>query len=186
MVSEADIELLESYLDDGLEASDVDALRARLTTDAALIEALEQLRSERAARRALFAALEPTDVAADAFATTLLARTRAASRPQRSLVPWPLRYAGAAAACVALGFFSRGLFDQPAATNTAINPKPGVDVQRVESYVVTLRDESQRVIGVQRFDSFEKAQEFATDLARWQSRSERLASGRFVIHSDKF
>ena len=42
------------------------------------------------------------------------------------------------------------------------------------------------VIGVQRFDSFEKAQEFAADLARWQSRSERLASGRFVIHADRF
>jgi hypothetical protein len=56
MVSETDIELLESYLDDALETSDVDALRIRLTLDPALVAALEQLRGERTARRALFAA----------------------------------------------------------------------------------------------------------------------------------
>jgi hypothetical protein len=182
MVSETDIELLESYLDDALETTDVDALRARLTNDPALVSALEQLRAERTARRALFAALEPTDAETKTFTTSLLNRTR----PQRSLFPRPLRYLAAAAACIAIGFFARGLFDKPDTNNTAINPKPGVDLQRVDTYVVTLRDESQRVIGVQRFDSLEKAQEFAADLARWQSRSERLASGRFVIHADKF
>jgi anti-sigma factor RsiW len=180
MVNETDIELLESYLDDALETTEVDALRVRLTNDPELVAALEQLRHERAARRALFAALEPTDAETQTFTTTLLKRTR----PQRSLVPRPLRYLAAAAACIALGFFARGVFDKPAATNTAV--KPGVDLQRVDTYVVTLRDESQRVIGVQRFNSLEQAQEFAADLARWQSRSERLASGRFVIHADKF
>jgi anti-sigma factor RsiW len=187
MVSETDIELLESYLDDALASGEVEALRARLTSEPALVLALEQLRRERAARRSYFAALEPADEDANAFAATVLAKTRAAAtRSSRSVFPWPLRYLAAAAACVALGFFARGLFDKPAATDTAINPKPGVDVQRVDTYVVTLRDESQRVIGVQRFDSLEKAQEFAADLARWQARSERLASGRFVIHADKF
>jgi hypothetical protein len=42
------------------------------------------------------------------------------------------------------------------------------------------------VVGVQKFDSVEKAREFAADLARWQSRSEKLASGQFVLHQDRF
>jgi anti-sigma factor RsiW len=183
MASETDIELLESYLDDALESGEVEALRARLATEPGLVSALERLRAERGARRAFFAGLEPDDSVAQAFAVKVVGSARARA-VRRSLFPRPVRYLAAAAACVALGFFGRGFFDKPVGNDTAI--KPGVDVRRVDTYVVTLRDESQRVIGVQRFDSLEKAQEFAADLARWQSRSERLASGRFVVHADKF
>jgi hypothetical protein len=61
-----------------------------------------------------------------------------------------------------------------------------VNVQKVSTYQVTLRDENGHVVAVQRFDSIDKAQEFAADVARWQSRSERLASGRVVLTADRF
>jgi hypothetical protein len=185
-VSENDLELLDSYLDDALDAAEGDALRARLAADEELRTALEQLRAERSARRALFAALEPGDATVDA----LVARVREDVRRQQARpAVWsrPWRYGAAAAACVAVGFFSRGLFDRQGGGNLAGDTAgPGVDVRRVEVFVVTLRDESGRVVGQQRFDSHEKAQEFAADLDRWQSRNERLASGRFVVNADRF
>ncbi len=99
-----------------------------------------------------------------------------------------IRYVVAAAACVLLGFFARGLLDRvPDDPGTkVVNKASGVDLQKVASYQVTLRDEAGKLIAVQRFDSIEKAQEFAADLARWQSHSERLASGRFVLSADRF
>ena len=177
-VSESDLELLENYLDDALESAQVESLRTRLGEDGDLRAAMEQIRHERGARKALFATLEPDDATADALA----AKIRASIRQRRRFagIAAPLRYLAAAAACVAIGFFARGFFDHPRA----------VDQSRSEpltaTYQVTLRDQSGKVVAVQRFDSLQKAQEFAADLARWQSHSERLASGRIVLTADRF
>lgn len=185
-VSENDLEQLDAYLDDALEMGEVEVLRARLAQDAQLLAALEQVRSERAARQALFAALEPDDAAVNA----LISRVRRSTLRQRQTSRWlrPARWVAAAAACLTIGFFSRGLFDRPAApANVAsTTTKPGVDVKPYTGYQVTLRDDAGRVVAVQQFDSMEKAQEFASDLARWQARSEKLASGHFVLRADRF
>lgn len=187
-VTENDLEMLDGYLDDALEMGEVEALRARLAGDVELASALEQVRSERAARRSFFAALEPDD----AEVAKLTARVRASidRRADFSRLLRPLRYLGALAACLAIGFFARGLLERPHAGDpsnlTVADRNRSVQVEKLESYQVTLRDDSGKIVGVQHFNSFEKAQEFAADLARWQSRSERLASGQFVLHNDRF
>jgi anti-sigma factor RsiW len=182
-VNEQEIELLESYLDDALDMGEVEALRARLASDPEWVAALDQIRAERALRKELFAALEPNDEAVAA----LVSSVQTSIGRRRRLAVWlhPMRYVAAAAACLVLGFVGRGFLDRP---HPAVDQasKSGVDVQRVASYQVTLRDEAGNVVAVQRFDSIDKAQEFAADLARWQARSERLASGRFVLSADRF
>jgi hypothetical protein len=186
-VTEQDIGLLDSYLDDALESGEVDALRARLSGDGELVAALDQIRGERAARRSFFAALEPDDATVGAVVSKI--QVAAARQKRITARVRAVRSAILAAACLLLGFYARGLIDRaavPGNDTPLVQNKPGVDLQKVPSYQVTLRDEGGKVIAVQRFDSIDKAQEFAADLARWQSHSERLASGRFVLSADRF
>ena len=187
-VNEQDIETIERYLDDALDMAEVEALRARLTGDGDLVAALERIRAQRTVRKAVFAGYEPEDAAVARvaqFSSNLVKRRQRGERWRGGM-----RYVAAAAACVALGFFGRGLIDSrdpaPGSGGHMVAEGGHVNVEKVASYKVTLRDESGRVVAVQRFDSIEKAQEFAADLARWQSHSERLASGRFVLTADRF
>jgi anti-sigma factor RsiW len=183
-VSENDLELLEAYLDDALSMGEADQLRARLANDAELAGALERVRAERATRRTFFASLEPDD----STIAKLTAQVRASMARRRyfSRVLRLGRYITAAAACVVAGFLARGWFDHPNPNQTANGNPNNTKIEKIEIYQVTLRDDAGHVVGVQKFNSLEKAQEFAADLARWQSHSERLASGRFVVHSDRF
>ena len=187
--AEHDTELLEAYLDDALDDRDVVPLRARLASEPELLASLDALREERALRRALFTALEPDGATID----TLAARLRRATQSPAQPAAWlrPLRYTAAAAACVAAGFFVRPLLDRGptnpgAATHQVARQNKIVDLQKIDAYQVTLRDDAGRVVAVQRFDSLDKAQEFAADLARWQGRSDRLASSQFVVTNDRF
>jgi hypothetical protein len=186
-VARHDLEMLEEYLDDALEPGEVEALRARLAEDEGLVAALGDVGAERSARQAFYQSLEPVDGAVDALVARIRFDVTREHRPNRFLRP--ARYAVAAAACLAIGFFTRGWLDQRTAVPTdrgSVVAKNGVDLQAVAAYQVTLRDEVGRVVAVQRFESLEKAQEFAADLARWQSRSERLAGGHFVMTADRF
>jgi hypothetical protein len=187
-LSEQEIELLESYLDDGLEMSEVEALRTRLAADAEWLAALERVRDERAMRKSVFAGLEPDD----ASVSKVVANIKALARRRQFRSRWmtPARYI-AAAACLAIGFFGRGVIDRShaddgSAIHNVAHGGSRVNLQQVATYQVTLRDENGNAVAVQRFDSIDKAQEFAADLTRWQSRSERLASGRFVLSADRF
>jgi len=186
-VTRHDLETLEEYLDDALKPGDVEALRARLAEDEGLVAALGSVRAERSVRQGFFQSLEPDDAAVDALVARIQSGVSRERRPNRFLRP--ARYAVAAAACLAIGFFARGSLDQRQAAPTDKVPvaaKNGVDLQAVAAYQVTLRDETGKVVAVQRFESLEKAQEFAADLARWQSRSERLVGGHFVMSADRF
>jgi anti-sigma factor RsiW len=182
-VSDQDLEQLDAYLDDALDVPEVDALRARVERDPDLAAALEQARRERATRKSLFAALEPDD----ATVTTLINNVRREIKRHHRTTTFarPVRLLGALAACLAIGFFSRGLFDRPRADQPLAQDK-NVTVQPVTQYQVTLRDDAGKIVAVQRFDSLDKAQAFAADLARWQARSENLAAGRFVLTADRF
>jgi anti-sigma factor RsiW len=189
-----DLELLELHLDAALNERDAESLRARLASDPDLLASLNTLREERALRRALFTALEPDVATADTFAKRVCKLTCAPSRPTADRRGFA--YAAiAAAALVAIGFFGRGLVDSlgnrdPAAgsirTVTRDHNTGGVQLQEVQTYQVTLRDDAGRVVAVQRFDSLEKAQEFAADLSRWQGKNDRLASSQFVVTKDRF
>jgi hypothetical protein len=187
--TDTDLQHLDQYLDDALDAHEIQSLRTRLENDEHLRGALTHLREERTLRHAIFTALEPDDAAVTAFATRLRRATTTAAQPAASRLR-PLRYSAAAAALLAIGFVTRGLLDHaPVARNDSnqlTQQNKTVDLHKVETYEVTLRDDAGRVVAVQRFDSVEKAQEFAADLSRWQSRNERLASNRFVVTADRF
>lgn len=183
-VNETDIEMLEAYLDDALPEGEVEQVRQRLQGNSELVGVLEQLRSERTMRKALYASFEPDVAAVDHLVRQV--RHAVNRERRRSGILRSLRYVAAAAACVTIGFVGRGMFTGPNSAPTNPTDKPGVAVERIASYQVTLRDETGKVVAVQRFDSIEQAQEFANDLSRWQNRSERLASGKFVVTADRF
>ncbi len=187
-LTDNDLEMLDGYLDDALEMGEVELLRARLASDAEFAAALEGVRGERAARRMFFAALEPDDAAVVNFTARVKASTM--RRNRFAFVLRAGRYLTAAAACLAVGFFARGWFGHSAGDSSKgvlVDGRQGtLKVEKIEVYQVTLRDESGKVLGVQKFNSIEKAREFAADLDRWQSRSAKLASGQFVLHQDRF
>lgn len=187
-LTESDLELLERYLDDALDERDRDAARARLAGEHEWIAALEQLRSERVMRQAMFAALEPSPDEVE----RLVRRVAGGIERRRSFakVLRAARYISAAAACFVVGFFVHAIFfaHPPAGEQPAARPvsHKAASVRAVETFEVTLRDESGKVIAVQRFDSLAKAQEFANDVSQWQRRAQRLASGQFVIRAQRF
>lgn len=196
-VNDTDLELLESYLDQSLEAGETDALRLRLDAEGELRAALEELQADRDARRSYFATVEPEPAAMESFFERVSTALREAELPEEkpairgapAWIGWA-KYAVAAAACVGLGLLIRPMVDSGSKTPTNLavdqNTNGNVNVRPVSMYEVTLRDQGGAVIAVQRFDSIEKAQEFAGDLSRWQSRSERLAAGKFVVTADRF
>ena len=196
-VNESELELLESDLDQALEAGESLALRQRLETETVLRGTLEELRAQREGRRAYFAAMEPAPAELARFLSRVNDALREAEMPEekpvKRLMPawlgW-MKYAVAAAACMGLGVLIRPMVDSgsTAPTKLAVDQKTGrtVNVRPVSMFEVTLRDQAGAVVAVQRFESIEKAQEFAGDLSRWQSRSERLAAGQFVVTADRF
>src|SRR4051812_7359596 len=120
-VSETDLELLETYLDDELSAEEGDALRRRLSAEPALAVAMDQLRQDRELRQQAFGTMEPADRETVAATDTIVRSLRQAAT--RDLV-WSgrlriLRQASAAAACimvgVLVGWFGHGRTDAPVA-----------------------------------------------------------------------
>src|SRR5205823_3518867 len=53
-------------------------------------------------------------------------------------------------------------------------------------YQVTLRDQAGNVVGVQRFNTLEEAQEFVNDVNRMQSQHQQLRSGGARLVGDQF
>ena len=166
-------EELESHLDGETPLPDAESRYSRQ---------LEALRRRRADFQSWITALEPSPEEASVVAGRIMRAARA--HELRSRIWRAGRWAGAAAACVLAGFLLRGAFPHQGAGPTAGGP--GVQIEPVSSYQVTLRDGAGRVVAVQRFDSLDKAQEFAADLAQYHSASTRLAGGQFVVHADRF
>jgi hypothetical protein len=189
-LDENELEVLEGYLDDALDEREVEAVRARLAGEQEWIAALDQLRSERAMRQALFAALEPSPEDVERLVGRV---NRSIERRWRFAgVLRVARWVGAAAACFIAGFIVHSAFfadrgPGPANGREVVQPvsNTGTSVRAVEMYEVTLRDESGKVVAVQRFDSLDKAQEFANDVSQWQRRAERLAGGQFVVRAQR-
>jgi len=192
--TESDIEQLEELLDGALPGDEAEALRSRIHLDPALADVMDRLRADRAARRALFAALEPDDAHAD----VLTQRIRAAAQRQRT---WQratrtARVGSAVAACLLIGFLGGWLGRDHALSHatpttphpiaSVASPHAGPTVQSVVAYQVVIAGEDGRVTAVQNFDSLDKAQEFADDLGRWQDRQKQLQQGGAVLVADRF
>jgi hypothetical protein len=189
-LDENELELLEGYLDDALDEREVEAVRARLAGGQGWIAALDQLRAEREMRQAMFAAIEPSPVEVERLVGQV---QRGIERRRRFAGALRIsRWISAAAACFVAGFLVHSAFfaDRNAGpTNGTQSVQPvlnsGASVRSVEVYEVSLRDETGKVVAVQRFDSLAKAQEFANDVSQWQRRAERLAGGQFVVRAQR-
>src|SRR5277367_7141185 len=96
-MTEADLDLLDTYLDGELSMADSQDLWHRLDRERELATALDQLRAERTDRQTVWASLEPAELEADAWSHRLTRVMRRRLMMER--VTQTLRYAGAAAAC---------------------------------------------------------------------------------------
>ena len=208
---DADLDLLESYLDDALDPATVAALRVRLTTDDGLAATLAELRSARAVRLSALAMLEPDAGAIDrlnwrvrgAMAAEANRPAIAAPAPSRRtaafrLDPWRLaRITAAAAACVVLGFLGgrigRGhsavVEDHVAAVTPSQMPSQSVsnavpNAALARGVDVPIVDQYNRVISNQHFKSQDQAQQFLNDLRQASGNAGQPTDGQTHLASE--
>jgi hypothetical protein len=179
---EIDTELLEAYLDGELPPGDLALLRTRLAAEPELAAQLQQLSLERSLRSSLFERFEAdADDAAGRVLTGFHARIQ--RRQRLAWIGRAMRISGAAAACLAIGFLAGWLGRSgPAAPGRPASINGHAQV----TYDVAVTDESGRVMGIQKFTSFDEAREFREDLQRWQQRQEQLRTGQVTVRSAQF
>jgi hypothetical protein len=198
-VSENDLELLETYLDDELTAEEGDALRQRFASEPALAAAMDELRHDREIRQMAFGTMEPSERQALAATNTIVRSlrqeaTREVARAGRMRV---LRQVTAAAACIAIGVLV-GWFSHSGAEIPS-NVAPGESASLVSNnslrgssagdgggFNVQITDDAGRVLAVQHFDTLNEAREFSNDLSRWQARQRRMRNGDIRLIGDDF
>ena len=201
-MSESDIHLLEAYLDDGLSTSEVHRLDSRLSEEPALLEVLDSLRTERAARIAVFQSLTPGQTDVDRLADAVLATVN--RRHWRMVVGRYARIAAGVAACLLVGFavgwIGRGggkaahpsqvpaiAVTTPAQVKSDAHlvihaPKPTEPGQ----FQVAVLDENGNVIALQRFNKLDDARQFANDLGQYEVRRQQVQESQAMLISDRF
>jgi anti-sigma factor RsiW len=182
-LEERDLEQLDSELDGSLSPRESAELRARLAGDPLLAVAQDELRSERTARSALWASLEPGEDEATSLADRILSAA-SRQRDRRRAASWTgWRRFAAIAACVLLGFAAGwGARSHRPATVAHTNSAPNSN----GPFEVALTDDHGHEIAVQHFDSADKAHEFARDVRQWQERAIKVRTGTPVIVADRF
>ena len=176
---DADLDLLESHLDGGLDPAAAAALRVRLAADPGLAALLGELQEQRTVRQAAFAAMEPDQTAVDRLNWRV--RGAVAATVDRPVRPWwsirpdpwgVTRFTGAAAACVLLGFFGGHLARGPAPAVTAVSTQPpqssfvAVGPAGGGLVDVPITDDYGRVVAHQHFATPDQARGFLDDLRR--------------------
>src|SRR5262245_58498502 len=204
-VSETDLELLETYLDDEMSAEDGDALRRRLASEPALAHAMDQLRQDRALRQQVFGAMEPAERQTMAATDTIVRSLRQAATRE---VAWSerlriVRQISAAAACIVVGllvgWFAHSRIEptQPIAANdegSLVFPGGSANATEVVNasrrspggFNVQITDDAGRVLAVQHFDTLSEAREFSNDLSRWQNRQRQMRGSDIRLIGDDF
>jgi len=178
-VNENDIELLEAYCDDALGATEAQALRTRALAEPEFALAMDRVRQERQMRQDVFQSLEGSDAEVDRLMSAVRTQVRTADRWTHTARV--LRYASAIAACIVIAFFA-GF-----ATRGHLQGHPGTGEPPVAGiFQVSLTDDAGKVVAVQKFDSLDKANEFARDLDIWQERQKQLQQGQLVLVADRF
>jgi hypothetical protein len=169
-LSDSDLELLENHLDGELSVADEEALRDRMNIEPELGAMLETLRSERDARRMAFVSMEPDDATVERFngyASREIQRLDRESFWKRTSKT--LRFISAAAACLVIGFSVGRIMN-----SGVLNPKPGERAGGINDpnvVEVVLTDDNGHEIGVQRFPSRERANEFINDVDQWHQKA---------------
>lgn len=171
MNDDHDLQILEDYVDAQLSADECEAVRARLMANPALTAELDLMRAHRELRQSTFTSLEGDADTAE----MLLAKLH----EPRAHSPYfrRLRYAVAAAACIALSFLAGWMGGMSKSSSVSANPT---------NYRVEIRDDAGQVLAVQKFDSLEKAREFSEDLEDWQKRQEKILSGQVTVRSARY
>jgi anti-sigma factor RsiW len=196
--SDHDLEVLEAHLDGSLPADASVALCRRLEAEPRLAAALKEVRSERAARYAVWASFEPDDARAEATVSTALASATRQDRLRRAARN--ARRVTAAAAVVAIAFAggwaarARVSSEQSSPTATraplrnAHNFITSGGGEASGSYPVALTDENGNITAVQYFSDPQAARDFAEDVDRWQSppRPQSAGAERIVPASGEF
>jgi anti-sigma factor RsiW len=175
-VSETDLELLETYLDEALPPSQVEAVRRRLVGEPELSSALTELNSPRSLRAALWATLEPTDVATQQMNWRI--RGALADRSSGGVTRFSswvtARVGSVAAACIMVGFFAGRMGHAPVAPPTQ-NTSPAVAVNQpaaaptatptpMASLYVPVTNEYGQVVAWQPFQNADQAKSFVESL----------------------
>lgn len=215
-LTEADLELLDCYLDEELSSDAAEALRGRLSNEPELADALEQIKFERDARKQFFAAIEPGSEAVQRLVANVhrsINRELIWTKRARAL-----RGVSGIAACLLVGFsigyiFRGGPVNSDtlpsntagiASTNSGSPnreiefvdgapriPRPGNPTNananaNLVGYEVSLTDDAGNLIAVQRFPTFEKARDFANDVTRWRKEHNQLTNGGVRVIGDQF
>jgi anti-sigma factor RsiW len=174
--SDQDLELLENLLDGELSIEQSDAVRARVSSEPALAEALDRIRSQRDLRQQIWRTMEPAESQVAGLVSSVrsaIARDEVWARRARAL-----RYVSGLAACILVGFMGgrffsardTGIFVEPAVgPMQQVVDQPAPVAPRGGGYKVLLTDAYGRVIAEQPFASFDEAREFTEDLNRLRS-----------------
>ncbi|MEA2710452.1 MAG: hypothetical protein QOF78_3053 [Phycisphaerales bacterium] len=181
VVSEQDLEQLEAYVDGELSTTEEDALRARLSAEQILGEAMRRVRADRDIRMAVWKGYEPSE----ATVQRLAARVDAAVDRNTN---WSYRLSNlkrlsAAAACIVLGVLIGRVGNQgavmPSGTIAQVPvgrgvPGPTMVSNPIEFPIVNEQGQS---VGVQRFQSLREAQDFVDELNRFHRMQEQIRNG---------
>jgi anti-sigma factor RsiW len=202
-VSEHDLQLLETYLDNELAPDEMESIRARLKREPALAAALDQLTRDRQMRHRVFFELDRE------IATTARASTDEIARSLRQAavreVAWSnrrniFRQLSAAAACIVVGLLA-GWFGRERA-EFGSDPSERVMRQTIDSdstmtvssnpaaaragFNVAITDEKGNVLAQQHFATLEEAQRFNNDLLRWEQQQRQVRNGDVRLIGGKF
>jgi hypothetical protein len=200
-VSEHDLELLETYLDNELAPGEMDAIRARLKREPTLAVALDQLTRDRQMRHRVFFTMD-REVAATARESTD-AITRSLKQAAVREVAWSnrrniFRQVAAAAACIVVGVLvgwvgrDRAEPDAQVARQAHVDGSAQADVVTVSDedasngFTVAITDDRGRVLTQQRFGSLTEARQFSKDVLRWQERQREMRNGDVRLVRDGF
>jgi anti-sigma factor RsiW len=198
-MTEADLMLLEEYLDGELSAADARALEERSLREPALASELNRLRTDRQIRAKAWRAMEGDEATVAAVAGRVVANIE--RRESFSFLLRGLRIGAAAAACIVLGltvgFFARSANPAHPLSPEALIP-PSSDqttlpetvaatrAPATQGYDVNLKDEAGKVVAVQHFSNLDQARQFVQDVGQWQQHQEQMHNGNVTFVADQY
>src|SRR5688572_6094669 len=169
-VSDADLELLETYLDGELPRAEGDALIDRLRTEPALAGAIETLKSERATRAVVWQSYEPSQASVDQLVDRVERKVdnhwQWAKRLSR------LRFVSGAAACIVvgvlMGYLGRGQNQpgSPPPQGTLVSNQAGPSLA-TGPVIVPIYNEYGQVVAYQQFDTATEANSFVEEMRQF-------------------